>query len=121
MNYYINALKNYVGFRGRARRKEFWMFVLFNCIFSTVASLLDNVLGLYICQGVGIISVIYVLGVLLPSLAIAVRRMHDIGKTGWAILIALIPIVGGIILIVWACKPGVVGDNKYGPDPKAAM
>ena len=119
MNYYISALKNYVGFHGRSRRKEYWMFVLFNCIFSIVASILDSVLGLHINQSIGVISMIYSLAVLLPGLAISVRRMHDIGKTGWAILISLIPIVGAIIFIVWACKPGDVGDNQYGPDPKA--
>ena len=120
MDWYLNVLKNYVGFSGRARRKEYWMFVLFNVIFAVVAMILDNVLGLASKElGYGPIYGIYALVMILPSLAVAARRLHDIGKSGWWLLIALIPIVGAIMLIIWDVREGERGDNRFGPDPKA--
>ncbi len=120
MDWYLNVLKNYVGFSGRARRKEYWMFVLFNVIFAVVAMILDNVLGLASKElGYGPIYGIYALVMILPSLAVAARRLHDIGKSGWWQLIALIPIVGVIVLIVWYATNGESGDNRFGSDPKA--
>jgi uncharacterized membrane protein YhaH (DUF805 family) len=119
MNWYLKVLKQFVDFAGRARRQEFWMFVLFNAIFACVAMALDNVFG--IANPVfhyGPLYGIYGLVVLLPSLAVTVRRLHDIGKSGLMILIALIPIVGGIWLLVLMCKAGVRGANQYGADPK---
>ncbi len=128
MKYYLDVIKNYVKFDGRARRKEYWMFVLFNVIFSIVASIIDNVAGLnfssdyssYGMYSTGIIASLYSLAVLIPSLAVGVRRLHDIGKSGWWLLISLIPLVGGIWLLVLLATNGVVGENQYGPDPKAA-
>ncbi len=120
MEWYLKVLKNYVGFSGRARRKEYWMFVLFNVIFAIVAMVLDNVLGLASKElGYGPIYGLYALAMILPSLAVAARRLHDIGKSGWWQLIALIPIIGVIVLIVWYATDGDRGDNAYGPDPKA--
>ncbi len=120
MEWYLKVLKNYVGFSGRARRKEYWMFVLFNVIFAIVAMVLDNVLGLASKElGYGPIYGLYALAMILPSLAVAARRLHDIGKSGWWQLIALIPIIGVIVLIVWYVREGDHGDNAYGPDPKA--
>ena len=122
MNYYADVIKKYAQFSGRARRKEYWMFVLINAIISCVISCIDNLAGFTISTGtsqIGILSLIYALFVLVPSLAVSVRRMHDIDKSGWTILLGLIPIVGTIILIVYACKAGTVGENKYGADPKA--
>ena len=122
MNYYADVIKKYAQFSGRARRKEYWMFVLINAIISCVISCIDNLAGFTISTGtsqIGILSLIYALFVLVPSLAVSVRRMHDIDKSGWTILLGLIPIVGSIILIVYACKAGTVGENKYGADPKA--
>ena len=120
MEWYLKVLKNYVGFSGRARRKEYWMFVLFNVIFAVAAMILDNVLGLASKElGYGPIYGIYALAMILPSLAVAARRLHDIGKSGWWQLIALIPIIGVIVLIVWYVREGDHGDNAYGPDPKA--
>jgi uncharacterized membrane protein YhaH (DUF805 family) len=119
MEWYLKVLKNYAGFTGRARRKEFWMFVLFNMIFAIVAVILDNILGTAIKDiGYGLIYILYVLAVLIPGLAVVVRRLHDVGKSGWFILIALIPIVGGIWLIVLYCTDSDPGVNKYGPNPK---
>ncbi len=128
MKYYLDVIKNYVKFDGRARRKEYWMFVLFNVIFSFVASIIDSVAGLnYTSSGnsygyasVGIISSLYSLAVLLPSIGVGIRRLHDIGKSGWWLLICLVPLAGPIWLLVLLATNGVVGENQYGSDPKAA-
>ena len=117
MNWYVAVLKKYVVFSGRASRKEYWMFFLFTVIFSIVAIVLDNVLGIAI-QGLsyGPIYIIYALATLLPSLAVTVRRLHDIEKSGGYIFVALIPIVGGIWLLVLVCTKGTVGSNAFGDE-----
>ena len=114
-------MKNYGGFDGRARRKEYWMFTLFHIFFLIIAMILDNVLGIAI-EGIGYgpIYILYVLAILIPALAVSVRRLHDIGKSGWMILIALIPIVGAIWLLVLMASDGNPGPNDFGPNPKAA-
>ncbi len=117
MNWYLKVLKQYVDFSGRARRKEYWMFILFNIIFSSIAMLIDYVLGLNV-MGSGPIAMIYSLAILIPSIAVVVRRLHDINKSGAWILIVFIPIVGAIWLLVLLIKAGDMGDNQYGPDPK---
>lgn len=127
MKYYLDVIKKYVTFNGRARRKEYWMFILFNAIFGIVASLLDNLLGLnfsseyssYASVSTGIIAAVYSLAVFLPTLAVAIRRLHDIGKSGWWLLISLIPLAGPIWLFVLMVTDGNVGENQYGSDPKA--
>ncbi|MEO8650438.1 MAG: DUF805 domain-containing protein [Acidobacteriota bacterium] len=119
MNWYFEVLKKYAVFSGRARRKEYWLYVLFNTIFAIVAAVLDNVLGLAFRDvGYGPIYALYGLLTLIPSLAVGVRRLHDIGKSGWYLLLALIPCVGAIILLVFAITDGDMGENEYGPDPK---
>lgn len=119
MNWYLAVLKNYAGFSGRARRKEYWMFVLFNIIFVAVAVILDNLLGTAIEEtGFGLFYFLYLLAVLIPSLAVAVRRLHDVGKSGWMILIGLIPIIGGIWLLVLYVTDSQPGENQYGSNPK---
>lgn len=127
MKWYIKVLKNYVTFTGRARRKEFWMFFLFDFLFCIITAILDILLGTSFKQTLygtaveyyyGWIYVVYSLAVFMPGLAVSVRRLHDIGKSGWYLLISLIPIVGAIIVLVWDCKEGDKGDNKYGSDPK---
>lgn len=121
MNWYLAVLKKYAMFSGRARRKEYWMFVLFNLIFAIVAVILDNVLGTAIeGSGYGLIYIVYVLAVFLPGLAVAVRRLHDVGKSGWFLFIVLIPIIGAIWLLVLMCTDGNPGKNAYGPNPKNA-
>jgi uncharacterized membrane protein YhaH (DUF805 family) len=100
MNWYLAVVKKYAVFSGRARRKEYWMFVLFNIIFSFVATLLDSVIGTTSDSGYGLLSVLYSLAVLLPTLAVGIRRLHDIGKSGWWLLITLIPLIGSIWLLV---------------------
>ncbi len=121
MNYYIQVLKKYAVFSGRARRKEYWMFVLINALVYIVLFLIDNAAGTVVGEGedrVGIITTIYGLAVLIPGLAVSVRRLHDTDRTGWFVLLALIPFVGAIILIVLACQDSTPGDNKYGSNPK---
>lgn len=118
MDWYLAVLRKYAVFNGRARRKEYWMFTLFNFIFMLVAYILDSIFSGN--MGYGFIYMIYSLAVLLPSLAVSVRRLHDIGKSGWYILLAFIPIIGGIWLLVLMCLDGNAGDNMYGPNPKTA-
>lgn len=109
------VLKKYSEFTGRSRRKEYWMFTLFSLIISIVLSSIDRfVFGL---EGYGINS-LYSLVVMIPSLAVSVRRLHDVGKSGWFLLIALIPLIGAIWLLVLFCTEGNNGENQYGPDPK---
>jgi uncharacterized membrane protein YhaH (DUF805 family) len=118
MQWYLAALKNYVGFTGRARRTEFWMFALVNFIVLLVLYVL------ILATKSGIFAVLlwlYDLAVLLPGLAVQVRRLHDTNKSGWWILIGLVPFVGGIVLLVFDCLPGDQGPNQYGPDPKGAL
>ena len=125
MSWYIAVLKKYAVFSGRARRKEFWMFVLFNMIFAFVAGLIDGIflpnLGIDAGGGakIGLLGAIYSLAVLIPGLAVAVRRLHDTNRTGWWYLIVLIPFIGAIILLIFFVQDSQPGDNKYGPNPKA--
>lgn len=116
MNWYLDVLKNrYATFSGRARRKEYWMFFLFNLLIAIGLSILEAIVGLP-----GILGGLYALAVLIPNIAVTVRRLHDTGRTGWWILIALVPFIGWIILIVFMVLDGQPGDNAYGPNPKAA-
>ncbi|HTY24796.1 MAG TPA: DUF805 domain-containing protein [Desulfomonilaceae bacterium] len=119
MSWYIGCFKKYATFAGRARRKEYWFFVLFNFIAFFIAALLDNLLKLnFENLNYGWIYTIYALAVIIPSLAVGVRRLHDLGKSGWWLFISLIPLVGGIWLLVLMCTDSQPGDNKYGPNPK---
>jgi len=119
MNWYLAALKNYVGFSGRARRKEYWMLTLFNMIFAIIAVILDNVLGIAMKETVyGPLYGLYVLIIFMPSMAVSVRRLHDVGKSGWMLLIALIPLVGAIWLLVLMITDSNPGENQYGSNPK---
>ena len=121
MNWYLKVLRNYAVFSGRARRKEYWMFVLFNIIFTLLAVILDNVVGTASEDiGYGLFYILYILAVLIPSLAVAVRRLNDIGKGGGWIFIALIPIIGSIGLLVLLATESQPGENQYGPNPKEA-
>ena len=113
MNWYVDVLKKYAVFDGRARRKEYWMFALFNIIIAIVLNVIEMAIGTY-----GIIGVLYALAVLLPGIGVTIRRLHDTGRSGWWILIALVPFVGAIILIIFAAQDGTPGQNQYGPNPK---
>jgi uncharacterized membrane protein YhaH (DUF805 family) len=118
MNWYLQVIKKYAVFSGRARRKEYWMFFLFNIIFAIIASILDGIIGTRGEGGVGMIHALYSLFVLVPSLAVTVRRLHDTDKSGWWIFIVLIPVIGAIWLLILMMIEGTTGENKYGPNPK---
>lgn len=118
MNWYIHVLKNCFYFSGRARRKEYWMFMLFNIIFSIVAMIMDSIL--FGQSGGGILYGIYTLILLVPTIAVGIRRLHDVGKSGWWLLIGLIPVLGGLLLLYWAVKDGERGTNHWGPSAKYA-
>ena len=119
MDWYLKVLKQYADFNGRARRKEYWMFFLFNMIFAALASLIDYSVGTAnFVSGSGLFQNIYSLVVLVPGLAVAVRRLHDVGKSGWMLLIAIIPLIGAIWLIVLMCTDSNAGENQYGANPK---
>ena len=120
---------NYINFKGRARRKEYWMFTLVYVIILMGCTALDNMLGTVfmmdggalgeISMGYGWVYTICGLAHFLPALSLVVRRLHDVGKSGWFYLIILIPIIGVIWLLVLYCTEGQKQDNKWGPDPKA--
>ena len=111
MNWYLKCLKQYADLSGRARRKEYWMFYLFNTIIGVALMCIDSITGL------GVLYTLYMLAVLVPGLAVCVRRLHDLGKSGWWILICLIPLAG-LILLYWSCKEGQRTTNQWGADPK---
>ena len=114
-----SGFQNYVGFSGRSCRSAYWFWVLFTLIVAGIAAVLDAFL---LPEGnVGLIGAIWSLAVLLPGLAVSVRRLHDIDKSGWWVLIALIPLIGMIVLIVWACRKGTGGGNRFGADPLAGL
>ncbi len=131
MSWYFEVLKKYADFSGRARRKEFWMFALVNFIIMIVLAVLmaistavngQQASGLtYLLM---IIFGVYYLAVLVPSIAVAVRRLHDTNKSGWWLLAGIIPIVnsiGGIVLLVFYCLDSEAGPNKWGPNPKGVQ
>ena len=120
MSWFVEALKKYAVFSGRSRRKEYWYYVLFVAIISIVLNILDGLLGTYErSAGVGLLSTIFSLAVLIPSIAVSVRRLHDIDRTGWWVLISLVPIIGWIVLLVFHVQDSTPGTNRYGPNPKS--
>ncbi|GMQ91928.1 MAG: hypothetical protein BMS9Abin11_1243 [Gammaproteobacteria bacterium] len=114
MHWYLDVLKKYAVFDGRAQRTEYWMFFLFNIIISIILTVIENAIGLPL-----VLSGLYFLAILLPSIGVAIRRLHDTGRSGWWLLIALIPFVG-IVLLIFMVLDSQSGDNEYGPNPKSA-
>lgn len=112
MKYYLGVWKNYAGFGGRARRAEYWQFALVNVIALIALFVIDLAIGSTVPY------LLYGLAALVPSLAVGVRRLHDTDRSGWWLLIALVPLVGAIVLLVFLCTAGTRDTNKYGPDPK---
>ncbi len=113
MNWYMEVLKKYAMFSGRSRRTEYWMFTLFNIIISVVLSVVDGVVGT-----MGILSMVYFIAILVPSLAVSIRRLHDTDRSGWWLLVGLIPFVGAIILLVFMVQDSQPSQNQYGENPK---
>ncbi len=123
------VLRKYAVFSGRARRSEYWWFVLFNVIVSVVAVALDAVLfgtgeatstssAAAFTANPGPVSIVVGLALLLPGLGVAVRRLHDTNRRGWWLLLGLVPLVGPIVLIVFYALDSTAGDNRFGPNPK---
>lgn len=118
MNWFLKAFKQYATFSGRAQRSEYWFFILFYIIFYIAANIIDG----FIMSNVvlfPVVSVIYSLVMFLPSLAVAVRRLHDTDRSGWWILLSIIPLIN-IILIIFLVLDSTPGDNRFGSNPKLA-
>ena len=120
MNWYVSVLKKYVEFSGRASRTEFWMFALINFVIGIVLGIIDGVIGTKTAYGLGALGGLYNLAVLLPSLAVAARRLHDTGRSGWWLLLLFVPVIGWVILLVFYILESQAGENEYGPYPHPA-
>ena len=122
MKWYLKVIRdNYANFEGRARREKYWMFFLFNSLFIVGIAMISGSLAMMTDnQGFLAIFVIYLFGIMIPSGAVAVRRLHDINKSGWQYLIGFIPIIGRIWLLILLVTEGDNGPNHYGPDPKCS-
>jgi uncharacterized membrane protein YhaH (DUF805 family) len=112
MSWFIEALKKYAVFSGRARRKEYWMYTLFVSIIYIVLAIVA------VAAKQPLIAAVFYLAIILPSLAVTVRRLHDTGRTGWWVLIGIVPLVGAVVMLVFLCSDSESGQNKYGPNPK---
>lgn len=108
MNYYIDALRNYVNFQGRATRTQFWMFVLFNFIAVVILCVLA-----FVIPALSFLLSVYQIALLLPTLAIQVRRLHDTDRSGWWILLGFLPVIGGLVLFIFYLLPGTPGANRF--------
>ena len=121
MQWFLGVLKKYAVFTGRARRAEYWYFVLFYVLILVGLSIVDGVTGMFdAARGIGVLSSLFALGTLVPTIAVTVRRLHDTDRSGWWILLNLVPLIGGIVILVFTCLDGTPGPNKYGPNPKDA-
>jgi uncharacterized membrane protein YhaH (DUF805 family) len=118
MHWYLGVLRKYAVFSGRARRKEYWMFVLFNVLIAFVLGLVEGMTGIAPESEESVLVMLYFLAVLLPGLAVGVRRLHDTGRSGWNMLLFLIPIIGEFVLLAFMCADSERGTNRYGPSPK---
>lgn len=121
MSWYLLAIRNYAVFSGRSRRKEYWYFTLFNLLITMALAVADTLTGTFsAATGMGLLGGIYTLGVVLPSIAVLIRRLHDTDRSGWWIWIGLIPLVGTIVLLVFLVSDGTPETNRFGPSPKHA-
>ncbi len=118
MDWYLMAFRRFSDFSGRSRRSEYWYFFLFNFIISMGLNMLSMLTGRGGAMLFGLVALVFALVTLVPSLAVAVRRLHDTGRSGWWLLISFIPFVGAIILIVFLATEGQPGENQWGPNPK---
>ena len=121
MKWFLIVLRKYADFTGRAQRAEYWFFTLFYLLFFLALSLVDGAAGLFnAAYGLGLLGGLFALAMILPSIAVSVRRLHDTSRSGWWLLISLIPLIGGIVLLVFVCLDSTPGTNAYGPNPKEA-
>ncbi|MGQ0794544.1 MAG: DUF805 domain-containing protein [Deltaproteobacteria bacterium] len=115
MNWYLAVLKKYAVFSGRASRAEYWMFFLFNLIIAFGLGIVEGIVG-----GPGALGMLYGLATLVPGIAVAMRRLHDTDRSGWWLLLGLVPLIGAVVLIVFMAQDGKPGQNQYGANPKEA-
>lgn len=122
MNWFLVALKKYATFSGRAQRAEYWYYTLFYILIYIGLTIIDSVTGTFDAEsGVGLLGSLMGLALLIPTLAVTVRRLHDTGRSGWWLLIGLIPLVGLIVMLVFTVQDSKPGDNEYGPNPKGVV
>jgi len=122
MNWYLEVLKKYAVFSGRARRREYWYFVLFNVIIILVLFNIDRLISTGSeGTGIGTLGCIYYLAVIIPGIAVLIRRLHDTNRSGWWVLIGFVPIIGFIVLLVFTVQDSEKGENRYGPNPKGVI
>ncbi len=120
MEWFLAALRKYATFSGRARRKEYWHYVLFYVLIYVALLIVDAVTGTFSMESeLGFFSGVFALGTLLPSMAVAVRRLHDTDRSGWWLLLGVIPLVGAVVLLYFTIQEGDSGSNTFGADPKA--
>ena len=119
MSWFFGAYKKYAVFSGRARRKEYWFFILFMTIALLLLSIVDRVTGTWDpTSDLGLFTLIFALGSTIPAIAVSVRRLHDTDRSGWWFLIQLIPLIGGIVFLVFCCLDSSAGQNRFGANPK---
>lgn len=112
MEYFLGAYKKYAEFDGRARRKEYWLFYLLYIVSAMILAFIDGIIG----TG-GLLAGLYILGSIVPFIALTARRLHDIDKSGWWQLIVFVPVIGPIVMLVFAVIAGTSGENRFGADP----
>lgn len=119
MKWFVAVLKKYTDFSGRAQRAEYWYFILFYLLILIGLTIVDSISGSYDTEtGMGALGAIFTLAMLIPSIAVGVRRLHDTDRTGWWLLIGLVPLVGAIVLLIFTVQNGTPDANRFGPDPK---
>ena len=122
MKWFLVAVKKYATFSGRAQRAEYWYYTLFYILIYLGLSAIDSVTGTFDAQaGMGLLSGIMGLALIIPTLAVCIRRLHDTGRSGWWLLIGLIPLIGAIVFLVFTVQDSTAGDNEYGPNPKGIV
>lgn len=121
MSWFLAALKKYADFSGRAQRSEYWFFVLFYILIDILLIIVDRMTGSFSAgAGMGLLSGLFSLAMIIPSLAVSVRRLHDTDRSGWWLLIALVPLIGAIVLLVFYVQDSQPDENRFGANPKAA-
>lgn len=122
MYWYWMVLQKYAVFSGRAQRKEYWIFYLLTVLITLALAILDMLIGSFDkASGIGVLSGLYSLAILIPNLAVTVRRLHDTNRSGWWFFIVLVPLLGGILLLIFLAQDGTPGENQYGANPKEVM
>ena len=121
MNWFISALKKYAQFSGRSQRSEYWYFLLFYILIFIGLSFVDGLIGTFSKHSaVGLLTGIFALAMVIPWISVGIRRLHDTDRSGWWLLVNLVPLIGGFVLLVFFAQDSQPGENRFGPNPKAA-